>query len=106
MERNTYYVQLEPSIMGISEVKTSENTIQYEINATLKEKQTLEKKMNAVQKEDLSGGQILARVHDESKADHAKNEMQTEMKELYQKIYELGTPATRELFEELGIDSL
>ncbi|MFB4165966.1 hypothetical protein ACE1TI_19740 [Alteribacillus sp. JSM 102045] len=42
----------------------------------------------------------------ETKADHAKDEMQTEMKDLYLKIYELGSPETRELFKELGIDSL
>ncbi|MFZ4453398.1 hypothetical protein [Salibacterium aidingense] len=103
MERRTYYVELEQPMMGISDVKTSENTIQYEIQATPKEKHELEKLINEVQNEDISGAGILERVHDETKAEEAKNEMKTEMKKLYQKIYELGSPETQDFFKQYGL---
>ncbi|SFM03072.1 hypothetical protein [Salibacterium qingdaonense] len=103
MERLTYYVELEQPMMGITDIKTSENTIQYEIHATPNEKHELEKMINKVQHEELSGTDIMARVHDETKADQAKHEMKTEMQELYQKIYELGAPETKEFFRSQGL---
>ncbi|MGY4690541.1 hypothetical protein [Salibacterium sp. K-3] len=103
MERRTYYVELDQPMMGITDVKTDENTIQYEIHATPEEKHELEKLLNRVQNEGISGSDILERVHDETKAERAKREMKTELKDLYGKIYELGAPETRTFFRSQGL---
>ncbi|SFF01859.1 hypothetical protein [Alteribacillus iranensis] len=103
MERNTYYIQMHPNMMRITNVKLDDNTIQYGVRATPEEKLELEKRMDEVQRDDASPSLLLERVHDEYLEEDAKAGLNMETKQLFQKIYELGTPETKKFLEEQGM---
>lgn len=104
MQKKRYYVEMEQSSMGISEVQTGENTIQYAVDVTPEEKEELEKQIDEVKHEDPSGGEIIARAVDERNADAAKDKMQMKMDNLYKKIFEVGTAETKDFIREIRSD--
>lgn len=104
MQKKRYYVEMEQSGMGLSEVQTGENTIQYAVDVTPEEKEKLEKQIDEIKHENASGGEIVARAVDERNADAAKNKMQEKMDNLYIMIFEFGTPETKDFIHEIRSD--
>lgn len=100
-KRESYYVTLDMALMSITKTKTPDNTIQYQIYATTKEKDQLAALLERVKSEDFEQQQILQNPFDEGKADHEKNQTQGDLKEVYQMIYDLGTLDTKEIVADI-----
>ncbi|MDQ0207840.1 hypothetical protein [Alkalicoccobacillus murimartini] len=100
-KRESYYVTLDMALMAISKTKTPDNTIQYQIYATTKEKDQLASLLERVKSEDFEQQQILQRPFDEGKADEEKSQTQKDLKNVYQMIYDLGTLETKEIVGDI-----
>ncbi|MBB6450634.1 putative NADH-flavin reductase [Geomicrobium halophilum] len=101
MERKKYYITLDQAMMGISDVKTDDNKIQYEIEATEREKEVIGDLLEKIESEDVEGQEILVRPFNEEAADKDKEMMGKEMQQLFSYIYDLGTKQTRSFIEQL-----
>ncbi|TSB45501.1 hypothetical protein [Alkalicoccobacillus porphyridii] len=100
-KRESYYVTLDMALMAISKTKTPDNTIQYQIYATEKEKDQLASLLERVKSEDFEQQQILQRPFDETKADQEKVQTQNDLKDVYQMLYDLGTLETKEIIADI-----
>ncbi|SDJ12028.1 hypothetical protein [Natribacillus halophilus] len=101
MERKTFYVTLDQAMMGISEVKTEDNKIQYEIRVTENEKEELEQLLGRIEGEDMEAQEILIRPFNEEAADEDKEETSGDIQKLYSYLYDFGTERTRSFLEQL-----
>src|SRR6478736_769676 len=95
-KRESYYVTLDMAIMSINKVKTPDNTIQYQIYATDKEKEQLADLLERVKSEDFDQNQVFKNPFDEKAADQEKDQTQNDLREVYQMVYDLGTLETKE----------
>ncbi|MFC5713272.1 hypothetical protein ACFPU1_10780 [Thalassorhabdus alkalitolerans] len=103
MEKETYYVALDQAMLGLYNVKTDENTIQYEVRVTPDERKELEDLLSTLKDHDVEPHQIGQPFH-ETKADNEKKEFQERDAKLYQKIYDYGTEETKQVIGELRED--
>ncbi|MFB5664217.1 hypothetical protein ACE4RR_20760 [Alteribacillus sp. HJP-4] len=87
---------MEQSSMGLTDIQTPDNTIQYEIQATPEERKEIEALIEDIQQEDATSKKIINRALDERNADQAKNHQQEKLDKLYRKIHELGPDKTKE----------
>ncbi|WP_240375780.1 hypothetical protein [Bacillus piscicola] len=105
MEKKKYYVNLHPvSMDDVSPVRIPDSTIiQYEIEVTpdeLSEIQTLLKEARA---HDLEAHNLFTFEHfDENETIEDLNEFQHGLDKVFQKIYEFGTPVTKEQLEQMN----
>ncbi|WP_245628177.1 hypothetical protein [Shouchella shacheensis] len=103
MSRERYFVTVDMSMLRISDVKTPDNTIQYEIYATDNEVDKIKALLEQIKSEDFQQQEILQRPFQEGKADKDKEVFQNELQELYQVIYDLGTVETKRVVGELQL---
>ncbi|WP_100373862.1 hypothetical protein [Bacillus sp. FJAT-45037] len=97
MERERYYVSVDMPVLSISKTETPDNMIQYEIYATEKEKDKIHAKLESISDRDFEPQQIFERPFHERTADNEKDYTQKEIRNLYEMLYELGTPETKEV---------
>ncbi|MFD2703861.1 hypothetical protein [Salibacterium lacus] len=106
MDKQTYYVNLNPiSMDDVSRVKIPDsNMIQYEIEADPEELKSLDVLLNETQAHDLESRNLFTFRHfDESIEETDRHEFQRGMDHVLEKIYELGTPETKQKIEEAHI---
>ncbi|QQK75575.1 hypothetical protein HUG15_08255 [Salicibibacter cibarius] len=101
MERKKYYITLDQAMTGISEVKTEDNKIQYEIRVTEREKEQIQQLLERINEEDVEPQEILLRPFNEDAADRDKEKMGEDMQKLYSYLYDYGTERTRAFLEQL-----
>jgi hypothetical protein len=89
------------AIMSINKVKTPDNTIQYQIYATDKEKEQLADLLERVKSEDFDQNQVFKNPFDEKAADQEKDQTQNDLREVYQMVYDLGTLETKEVVADI-----
>lgn len=100
-KRESYYVTLDMAMLAITKTKTPDNTIQYQIYATDKEKDQLAALLERVKSEDFEQQQIFQHPFDEAKADQEKRQTQDDLQDVYQMIYDLGTLETKEIIADI-----
>ncbi|MGY4690542.1 hypothetical protein [Salibacterium sp. K-3] len=106
MEKKTYYVNLNPiSMDDISRMKIPDsNLIQYEIEADEEELEQLDFLLGETQDHDLESRNLFTFRHfDESIEETDRHEFQRGMDHVLQKIYDLGTPETKQKMREAHI---
>ncbi|SDL74444.1 hypothetical protein [Sediminibacillus halophilus] len=101
-ENKKYYVKVDTGEVLSS--PTYDNSVEYEIEGNYEDKLSLE---NLFHEQHLAGSRS-AELHFEApfqevKADQERKKYDDEMLNIYQRIYELGTPDTKEKIEEIGI---
>ncbi|QTM99403.1 hypothetical protein ERJ70_08865 [Sediminibacillus dalangtanensis] len=101
-ENKKYYVKVDTGEVLSS--PTYDNSVEYEIEGDYEDKLSLE---NLFHEQHLAGSRS-AELHYEApfqevKADQERKKYDDEMLNIYQRIYELGTPETKEKIEEIGI---
>ncbi|AXF57647.1 hypothetical protein [Salicibibacter kimchii] len=101
MERMKYYITLDQAMTGISEVKTEDNKIQYEIRVTEREKEHIQQLLERINAEDVEPQEIIGRPFNEDAADRDKEQMGDDMQKLYGYLYDYGTEQTRSFLEQL-----
>ncbi|GAE26387.1 hypothetical protein JCM9140_2443 [Halalkalibacter wakoensis JCM 9140] len=104
MEKELYYVNLNPiSMDAISPIKVDDGQlIEYEIAATPTEKKALEDLLHEVQSHDLELGNLITFRHfDDEVVDEDRNEYQRGLNDVYEELYRLGTPETKEKIKEI-----
>ncbi|MCM3761154.1 hypothetical protein M3212_10210 [Alkalihalobacillus oceani] len=101
MTRETYYVSVDMSILSISKTKTPENVVQYEIRATEQEKDELYALLDEVGDHDFEPQQVFGHPFDERASDAEKDQTQKELRQVYERIYQLGTEETRKVLDNL-----
>ncbi|WP_018923342.1 hypothetical protein [Salsuginibacillus kocurii] len=102
MRREKYFVTVDMPLLGISDVKTEDNSIQYEIEATHEEKEEIKDLLDALQEQDIEFQQIFGHPFDEPASDEEKSDAQFRVEKLYQRIYDLGTDETKHTLKEMG----
>ncbi|MDA3129896.1 hypothetical protein ACFPTR_01245 [Aliibacillus thermotolerans] len=106
MKKQKYYVNLHPlSMDAISTVKIPDPAlIQYEIEATPEERDQLEFVLAETQKHDMELRNLFSfRHYDDVIADEDRNEFQSGLNQVFDMIYELGTPETKQQLREIGL---
>lgn len=104
MERQLYYVNLNPiSMEDISPTPANDGQlIEYAIEATVTEKKALEDLLRQVQAHDLELGNLFTFRHFfDDKVDTDRNEYQRGLNDIYEAIYQLGTPETKAKIKEI-----
>ncbi|WP_078395268.1 hypothetical protein [Shouchella patagoniensis] len=107
-EKQLYYVNLNPISMDtISNVRVDDGQlIEYEISATETEKKELESFIHKVHTHDVELGNLFSFKHfDDLSADADKDEYQTGMNDIFDKIYQLGTPETKAIIKEIHLQN-
>ncbi|WP_368503451.1 hypothetical protein AB3N04_14680 [Alkalihalophilus sp. As8PL] len=97
MERERYFVSVDQPVLSITKTETPDNLIQYEIYATPKEKDKIHALLESISDQDFEPQQIFERPFQERAADNEKDHTQKEIRVLYEALYELGTPETKEV---------
>lgn len=103
-EKQLYYVNLNPISMDtISPTPVNDGQlIEYEIEATEAEKKAFEELLHEVQAHDVELGNLFSFRHfDDEKVDRDRNEYQRGLNDVYEEIYRLGTPVTKERIKEI-----
>ena len=78
--------------------------IEYEIEATLPEKKALEDLLHEVQSHDVELGNLFTFRHfNDEKGDQDKNEYQRGLNDVFEELYKLGTPETKEKIKEIHL---
>ncbi len=78
--------------------------IEYEIEATPTEKKALEDLLHEVQAHDVELGNLFSfRHYDDQKNDRDKNEYQRGLNDVYEALYNLGTPQTKQMISEIHL---
>ncbi|QDI92753.1 hypothetical protein EPH95_17460 [Salicibibacter halophilus] len=101
MERKLFYITLDQAMTGISEVRTEDNKIQYEIRVTEREKEQIQQLLERINEEDVEPQEIIARPFNEDAADRDKEQMGEDMQKLFGYLYDYGTEKTRSFIEQL-----
>ncbi|WP_053219679.1 hypothetical protein [Virgibacillus senegalensis] len=101
-EKRKYYVKVDSG--EVKTVPAFDNSVEYEIEGDYEDKLSLE---NLFHEQHLAGSRS-AELHYEApfqevKADQERKKYDDEMLNIYQRIYELGTPETKEKIKEIGI---
>ncbi|WP_336511419.1 hypothetical protein [Alteribacter salitolerans] len=104
--KKTYYINLNPASMDfISEIKVPESGYQYEIEASEEEIEELQDLLTVTQAHDSDERNLLTFRHfDDDFADHDRREYQEGLSEVFQAIYDLGTPETKQAIEEIHLN--
>ncbi|MFK3939612.1 hypothetical protein ACI2JA_19070 [Alkalihalobacillus sp. NPDC078783] len=100
-KRESYYVTVDMAIMSINKEKMPDNTIQYQIYATDKEKEQLAELLERVKSEDFDQNQVFKNPFDEKAADQEKDQTQNDLRQVYQMVYDLGTLETKEIVADI-----
>ncbi|NEU31882.1 hypothetical protein GN156_14005 [bacterium LRH843] len=106
MEKELYYVNLNPiSMETLSPIKINDGyLIEYEVAVTPSEKKDLENLLREVQAHDMELGSMFTFKHfDETGRIHDKDEYQRGLNDVYEEIYRLGTPETKQQIEEINL---
>lgn len=106
MNKQLFYVNLNPISMDtISPTKVDDGQlIEYEIEATSDEKMALERLLREVQAHDMELGGLFTFNHfDEEERDIDKNEFQRGLNKVYEELYRLGTPETKNKIKEIHL---
>ncbi|WP_088103140.1 hypothetical protein [Halalkalibacter urbisdiaboli] len=106
MEKSRYYVNLNPiSMETISPTRIGDGQlIEYEIEATPTEKKALEDLLHEVQSHDVELGNLFTFRHfDDGKVDKDKDDFQRGLNDVYEALYQLGTPETKEKIKEIHL---
>ncbi|WEG16361.1 hypothetical protein PQ478_17905 [Alkalihalophilus pseudofirmus] len=101
MERERYFVSVDMPVLSITKTETPDNLIQYEIYATPDEKDEIHALLESVSNQDFEPQQIFERPFQERKADNEKDHTQKEIRVLYEKLYALGSPETKEVLADI-----
>ncbi|MBU9713448.1 hypothetical protein [Evansella tamaricis] len=97
MDKQTYFVTFRTgSKVEIMEEEIPDRTIQYEITADKEELKNLQSMINELKEKDIFQEHILVRPFKEYRAAVDKEELQSELNDLLDCIYELGTKETKE----------
>lgn len=107
-EKQLYYVNLNPiSMDSISTMRVNDGQlIEYEIAATQAEKEELERLINEVHKHDVELSNLFTFKHfDELTADADKDEYQTGLNDVYDRLYQLGTEVTKQQIQEIHLQN-
>ncbi|MBB6450635.1 hypothetical protein HNR44_002625 [Geomicrobium halophilum] len=105
MEKNTYYVNLNPTSMeDITTSKINDHElIEYSIEATPEERDELQELMLNVQTHDMELKDLFSFRHFNEDFTSADSErFQHGLNEVYKKIYELGTEETKMKMDQLN----
>ncbi|GAF22540.1 MULTISPECIES: hypothetical protein [Shouchella] len=106
--KQLYYVNLNPiSMDNISLTKVDDGQlIEYEISATEAEKEEFERLIREVHKHDVELGNLFSFKHfDDLTADADKDEYQTGMNDIYDRLYTLGTEETKQKISEIHLQN-
>lgn len=100
-EKKQYFVTVDKE--DIREISIPESGIEYEVYASPNERKEIE--MLFVEKDKSAKGAVefLGKPFDEWGADDERNRYDNNLIKVYQKIYELGTPSTKEKIKETGL---
>ncbi len=90
----------------ISDVKIDDSTlIQYEIEATPEELENLQHLLTETQAHDMELRNLFTfRHYDDKLADDDRKEFQNGLTHTFQRLYELGTPETKQRIEEIHMN--
>ncbi|GAE37539.1 hypothetical protein [Halalkalibacter akibai] len=103
-EKQLYYVNLNPISMDVINPTPVNDgqLIEYEIEATEAEKKAFEDLLHEVQSHDVELGNLFSFRHfDDEKVDRDRNEYQRGLNDVFEEIYRLGTPITKERIKEI-----
>jgi hypothetical protein len=106
MDKQLYYVNLNPISMDtINPTRVNDGQlIEYEIEASETEKKALEDLLHEVQSHDVELGNLFSFRHfDDQKVDRDKNEYQRGLNDVYEALYNLGTPETKSMIKEIHL---
>ncbi|WP_078551934.1 hypothetical protein [Bacillus alkalicellulosilyticus] len=106
MERQTYYVNLNPiSMEDISPTKIGDGQlIEYEIFVNDAEYKELQDLLLEVQAHDMELGDLFTFKHfNELETDRDRNETQRGLYDVYRMIHKFGTTETKRAIESLGL---
>lgn len=107
-EKHLFYVNLNPiSMDSISTMRVHDGQlIEYEIAATAAEKEELERLIDEVHKHDVELSNLLTFKHfDELTADADKDEYQTGLNDVFDRLYQLGTDETKQQITEIHLQN-
>lgn len=96
-----YYVTIDTK--EISEVSIPDNGIEFEIIANKMEIKEIQELFRQQGQNSKDAVKYLAKPFDEWGADNERNRYDRNLMKLYQRLYELGTGATKSKINELGI---
>ncbi|MDQ0208259.1 hypothetical protein [Alkalicoccobacillus murimartini] len=105
-EKQLYYVNLNPISMDtISPVRVNDGQlIEYEIAASLSEREDLEHLLHEVQAHDVELGNLISFRHfDDTEGDADKNEYQRGLNDIFDALYRLGTEETKAKIKEIHL---
>ncbi|ASK63502.1 hypothetical protein CFK37_15735 [Virgibacillus phasianinus] len=100
-ERNQYFVAVDTE--DIRDMSIPGNGTEYEIYANSDEIKEIETLFMAKNKNAKQAVKFLSKPFDEWGADDERNEYDQNLVRIYQKIYHLGTIATKKKIEEIGL---
>ncbi|WP_209124066.1 hypothetical protein [Alkalihalobacillus sp. BA299] len=106
MKKEVYYVNLNPiSMDNISRTPVQDGQmIEYEIEASDEQYRELQELLKEVQAHDLELSDLFTFKHfNEEFAEADRRETQRGLNQIYRKIYELGTPQTKQALEEIHL---
>ena len=100
-EKKHYFVTIDKE--DIQEISIPDNGIEYEIYATHEEMKEVEMLFIEKRKNAKDAAKFLKKPFDEWGAHDERNEYETNLIKIYQKVYDLGTASTKEKIEKIGL---
>ena len=100
LNKKTYYISIHSN--EIREVSIPDSDKEYEILATPENIKEIEILMRKQEQSSGDAVEYLAKPFHELGADEKRAEYDSSLKEIYKKIYELGTAKTREELKHIG----
>lgn len=100
-KKRHYFVTIDKG--DIREMSIPDNSVEYEIHATPEEMKEVEMLFVEKRKNAKDAAKFIGKPFDEWGADDERNEYETNLIKIYQKIYNLGTLTTKEKIKEIGL---
>lgn len=102
IEKKHYFVRIDKE--EIRDMSIPESGIEYEIYATPDEMKEIEILFAEKHKNAKGAVKFLGEPFDEWGADDERSDYETSLIKIYQKVYQLGTPTTKEKIKEIGLE--
>ncbi|PSL43649.1 hypothetical protein B0H94_110125 [Salsuginibacillus halophilus] len=104
MERETFYVTVDQGAVELADIQTPDNKIQFEVELGPDEKKEMKDLIQAIAAQDAEGDHVVSYPFNEPAADADKQLVEERIRKLYQRIYDYGTPKTKEQVAEIAED--